>query len=294
MALEYGFTDKEKQNYYQPSKVYSRFGRDFTNDYIALHVYDMNDVLLVTKIMSLDEVGFTEDGTFVDLNIGQHLRSLGFRQGDYKVTYKFLRRLAGRPRTIFVDEKGKIFTGDVERKLINGETRYFQKTSDEEKSNNEPIEVFIRDQKYVIAESSPDKSELRISTDPQVRNDEYLSDFKEMNAMIEYQPINDDNGGLIKFDSKDQNVLEFDINPQDRGFTQNMVGGQIVIPSLYKITGNEDTTNEDTTSDVLEKAPKSTEERYDGLTQQDLIELAAGGDEDADRELQERAADRDY
>ena len=294
MALEYGFTDKEKQNYYQPSKVYSSFGRDFTNDYIALHVYNMSDVLLVTKIMSLDEVGFTEDGTFVDLNIGQHLRSLGFRQGDYKVTYKFLRRLAGRPRTIFVDEKGKIFTGDVERKIINGETRYFQKTSDEEKSNNEPIEVFIREQKYIIAESSPDKSELRISTDPQVRNDEYLSDFKEMNAMIEYQPINDDNGGLIKFDSKDQNVLEFDINPQDRGFTQNMVGGQIVIPSLYKITGNEDTTNEDTTSDVLEKAPKSTEERYDGLTQQDLIELAAGGDEDADRELQERAADRDY
>ena len=294
MALEYGFTDKEKQNYYQPSKVYSSFGRDFTNDYIALHVYDLDDTLLVTKIMSLDEVGFTEDGTFVDLNIGQHLRSLGFRQGDYKVTYKFLRRLAGRPRTIFVDEKGKIFTGDVERKLINGETRYFQKTSDEEKSNNEPIEVFIREQKYIIAESSPDKSELRISTDPQVRNNEYLSDFKEMNAMIEYQPIDDDNGGLIKFDSKDQNVLEFDINPQDRGFTQNMVGGQIIIPSLYKITGDEDTTNEDTTSDVLEKAPKSTEERYDGLTQQDLIELAAGGDEDADRELQERAADRDY
>lgn len=294
MAQEYGFTDKEKQNYYQPSKVYSSFGRDFTNDYIALHVYDLDDTLLVTRIMSLDEVGFTEDGTFVDLNIGQHLRNLGFRQGDYKVTYKFLRRLAGRPRTIFVDEKGKIFTGDVERKLINGETRYFQKTSDEEKSNNEPIEVFIREQKYIIAESSPDKSELRISTDPQVRNKEYLSDFKEMNAMIEYQPINDDNGGLIKFDSKDQNVLEFDINPQDRGFTQNMVGGQIVIPSLYKITGNEDTTNEDTTSDVLEKAPKSTEERYDGLTQQDLIELAAGGDEDADRELQERAADRDY
>ena len=294
MALEYGFTDKEKQNYYQPSKVYSSFGRDFTNDYIALHVYDLDDILLVTRIMSLDEVGFTEDGTFVDLNIGQHLRNLGFRQGDYKVTYKFLRRLAGRPRTIFVDEKGKIFTGDVERKLINGETRYFQKTSDEEKSNNEPIEVFIREQKYIIAESSPDKSELRISTDPQVRNKEYLSDFKEMNAMIEYQPIDDDNSGLIKFDSKDQNVLEFDINPQDRGFTQNMVGGQIVIPSLYKITGNEDTTNEDTTSDVLEKAPKSTEERYDGLTQQDLIELAAGGDEDADRELQERAADRDY
>ena len=115
-----------------------------------------------------------------------------------------------------------------------------------------------------------------------------------MGEMIQYQPINKSNKGTIKFDTKDPHVLEFDIDPQDRGFTQNMVGGQIVIPSLYKITGNEDTTNEDTTSDILEKAPKSTEERYDGLTQQDLIELAAGGDEDADRELQERAADRDY
>jgi hypothetical protein len=112
-----------------------------------------------------------------------------------------------------------------------------------------------------------------------------------MNAMIEYQPIDDDNGGLIKFDSKDQNVLEFDINPQDRGFTQNMVGGQIIIPSLYKITGDEDTTNEDTTSDFVEE---DVEEQYNELTQQDLIELAAKGDEDADRELQERAADRDY
>ena len=89
MAQEYGFTDKEKINYYQPTKVYSSFGKDFTNDYIALHVYDLDDVLLVTRIMSLDEVGFTEDGTFVDLDIGQHLRNLGFRQGDYKVTYKF-------------------------------------------------------------------------------------------------------------------------------------------------------------------------------------------------------------
>ena len=50
----------------------------------------------------------------------------------------------------------------------------------------------------------------------------------------------------------------------------------------------------DSISEDIEKAPRSTEERYDGLTQQDLIELAADGDEDADRELQERAADRDY
>jgi len=92
MAQEYGFTDKEKINYYQPTKVYSSFGKDFTNDYIALHVYDLDDVLLVTRIMSLDEVGFTEDGTFVDLDIGQHLRNLGFRQGDNLQIFKKVSR----------------------------------------------------------------------------------------------------------------------------------------------------------------------------------------------------------
>jgi len=290
MALEYGFTDKEKANYYQPGKVYSSFGKDTTNDYIALYVYDMGDNLLVTRILALGEVELSSDGSFIDLDIGQHLRNLGFRQGDYKVTYKFLRRLAGRPRTVFVNEKGILFKGDAERKIINGEVRYFQKTSDEEKSTNEPIELFIREQKYLVSDVSTDKTEAKVIFDNFVNNEEYINDFKEMNAMVEYFPIQEDNSGLIKFDSKDQNVLEFDISPQDRGFTQNMVGGQIVIPSLYKLTGEEDTTNEDTN----EESEFISEETYDGLTQQDLIELAAGGDEGADMELQERAADRDY
>ena len=290
MALEYGFTDKEKANYYQPGKVYSSFGKDTTNDYIALYVYDMGDNLLVTRILALGEVELSSDGSFIDLDIGQHLRNLGFRQGDYKVTYKFLRRLAGRPRTVFVNEKGILFKGDAERKVINGEVRYFQKTSDEEKSTNEPIELFIREQKYLVSDVSTDKTEAKVIFDNFVNNEEYINDFKEMNAMVEYFPIQEDNSGLIKFDSKDQNVLEFDISPQDRGFTQNMVGGQIVIPSLYKLTGEEDTTNEDTN----EESEFISEETYDGLTQQDLIELAAGGDEGADMELQERAADRDY
>ena len=32
---------------------------------------------------------------------------------------------------------------------------------------------------------------------------------------------------------KNPHILEFDIDEKDRGFTQNMVGGQIVIPNLY-------------------------------------------------------------
>ena len=64
MAQEYSFTQQERNNLFAPSKVYSSFGKDTTNDYIALYVYDINDTLLVTRIMGLDEVEFTNDGSF--------------------------------------------------------------------------------------------------------------------------------------------------------------------------------------------------------------------------------------
>jgi hypothetical protein len=42
------------------------------------------------------------------------------------------------------------------------------------------------------------------------------------------------------------------MDPKDRGFTQNMVGGQIVIPNMFKITGEEDTNNSDVVVDDVE------------------------------------------
>ena len=48
MALEYGFTQQEKENYYQQDKVYSSFGRDLINDYEKFleirKVLDPNDL----------------------------------------------------------------------------------------------------------------------------------------------------------------------------------------------------------------------------------------------------------
>jgi len=295
MALEYGFTQQEKENYYQQDKVYSSFGRDLINDYVALYIYNIDNILLATKILSLDEVNFSPSGDFIDLDIGQHLRDLGFRQGDFNVTYKFLRRLAGRPRTVFVDATGIVFKGEVVRKVINGEVRYFQRISDEEKSNAEPIEVFIREQKYIINEASSDRREVKIQLDGNLLNQEYINDFKEMNSMIEYKPLQKDNGGLIKFDSKDQNVLEFDINPQDRGFTQNMVGGQIIIPNLYKVTGDEDTTNEDTATEP-DSIGTLQQELEDGaatdfldIDTEDLIQIMLNDPDPRERELADGA-----
>ena len=120
--------------------------------------------------------------------------------------------------------------------------------------------------------------------------------------MIEYNPIRENNSGGIKFDSKKPHILEFDIDDMDRGFTQNMVGGQIIIPNMYKITGNEDTTNADV-SDMDDNITGGTlQQQLDSgaatdfldYTNEELIEILLNDpdpreQELADGALQERA-----
>ena len=61
MAREYGFTPKEKQTYYQQQKLYSSFGRDLINDYIALCVYGLDDVLIGTRIKRYSTKTFNDN-----------------------------------------------------------------------------------------------------------------------------------------------------------------------------------------------------------------------------------------
>ena len=44
------------------------------------------------------------------------------------------------------------------------------------------------------------------------------------------------NAGKIKFDKTDPYVLQFVTGRNERGFTDNMVGGTIVIPGMYTYT----------------------------------------------------------
>ena len=292
MAREYGFTQEERNQYFDPEKVYSSWGRDFNSDFLVLYVYDTSGNLLISKIMGLNEVQLESDGDYVDLNVGQHLRDLGFREGEYDVHYKFLRRLAGRERNVFVDKKGKVFDKNVKRLVIDGEVKYFKDVGDET-DKGEREEVFIKEMKYKLVETSPDRSEFILELDEKINNAEYRNEFVEMGQMIEYEPIDKDNKGTIKFDSKDPHVLEFDIDPQDRGFTQNMVGGQIVIPSMYKITGEEDTDNSDVQTDVTltlqERLASGDATDFLDLSTEELIDIMLNDPDENERELADGA-----
>ena len=244
MAREYGFTDKERKAYFAPSKVYSSFGRDDKDDFIALFVYTENNVLLDTIFLEAEEVGLDAGENFIDLNIGQHLRNAGYKEGIFNVTYKFLRRLAGVEQKVYVDGNGNIWEGSIKERVINGETRFFATNNSDDTDKQLELELFERDLTYVLDDISDDRTEAILELDDVVRNQEYIDDFRSMSDLIEYKPLRINGSGPIKFDTKDPYVLEFDINDLDRGFTQNMVGGQIIIPKLYQIE-DEVTTNED-------------------------------------------------
>ena len=84
-------------------------------------------------------------------------------------------------------------------------------------------EVFIKEYKYPLVETSPDKTEFILELDENIKGQEYRNDFVEMGEMIEYTPISVKQiQVLVKFDSKKPHILEFDIDDMDRGFTQNM------------------------------------------------------------------------
>ena len=294
MAQEYSFTQQERNNLFAPSKVYSSFGRDQLNDFLMLHVYDTDGNLIVTKVLGLNEVSFENDGDFIDINVGQHLRDLGFSEGEYDVVYKFLRRLAGRERTVFVDANGNIFNGEVRRKVVGSEIKFF-KGGNEDKDTSLQEEVFIKEYKYPLVETSPDRTEFILELDENVKAGEYRNDFIEMGEMIEYTPISKANMGLVKFDSKKPHILEFDIDPQDRGFTQNMVGGQIIIPNMYKITGEEDTTNEDVVPEntgngtLQQQLDSGAATDFLDLSNEELIEILLNDPDPNERELADGA-----
>ena len=294
MAQEYSFTQQERNNLFAPTKVYSSFGRDQLNDFMMLHVYDTDGNLIVTKVLGLNEVSFENDGDFIDINVGQHLRDLGFSEGEYDVVYKFLRRLAGRERTVFVDGNGNIFNGEVKRKVVGSDIKFF-KGGNEDKDTSLQEEVFIKEYKYPLVETSPDRTEFILELDENIKGGEYRNDFIEMGEMIEYTPISKANMGLVKFDSKKPHILEFDIDPQDRGFTQNMVGGQIIIPNMYKITGEEDTDDSDVmpentgNGNLQQQLDSGAATDFLDLSNEELIDILLNDPDPNERELADGA-----
>jgi len=131
-----------------------------------------------------------------------------------------------------------------------------------------------------------------------IKNEEYREDFETMSQLIEYKSLKTDDFGAIKFDTKNPHILEFDIDEKDRGFTQNMVGGQIIIPDLFKVDGDEDTDNSDIVLDDDDDSPylqglldegAASDFFTDGISNKELIDIMLNDPDPNERQIADGA-----
>ena len=91
----YGLTQQQRKNYF--TKSTTRVPENVI-DYVELFVFDLDDVLLERKKFTFSELvsdNYVEYSGVLKLNIGQHLRDLGYSVDDFRVEYKFFKRVAG-------------------------------------------------------------------------------------------------------------------------------------------------------------------------------------------------------
>ena len=223
--LKFGLKDKDKTQLEGTKTYYTGWGRG--RDYCHLYVYDLEDNLLTDEILTTSDFNMKDEG-IVDFDAGKHLRELGYDDGTYKVQYLFLRKTAGDiKREILLNEDGYVHVGKAITRKINGKTKFF--TNSGTKGERNQKELTTKSLKYLIKEISPNRKELKIDTQ-NISNIPYVKNFKSINKDMVYTPKkNVPNAGQIRFDLTDPNVLIFTAGNNERGFTDSMVGGQIVI-----------------------------------------------------------------
>jgi len=236
--LEYGLNQKDKEQLEIPGFLPSGFGRR-GEDYIHLYVYtpgEEEDVLVGSEKFPAD---INDDGRVMDLDIGGHLREMGFTEGTYKVKYLFLKRVAGKEQTVFVNELGSVHVGKVQTKVINGETKYYStKKFGKAQSRQELKEIFPKELKYVVKKISPNRTEIEVDTQ-NIQNRIYQRNLRQLNWWMTYTPKKTSTAGKIRWDLTDPNILVLTPHDKDPGFSDAMVGGKITIKGMYSITGQQ-------------------------------------------------------
>ena len=195
------------------------FGND-SNDYIEVLIHDINDNLLETSIVDSEDYNYDNIKGGIKLKTGTILRKLGYDRGRFKVIYNFLRKVAGSYETVVTDQDGNIFNGEVDVNQLD-------KT------------LFLKENKYLVHQISPSRTELRLVTQ-NIRDESYVRDFYNLAARNKKVKSDGTNGSQIEFvgtseDKSSSTQLRFvPVQGLNEGvFEQSMVGGTISIPNFF-------------------------------------------------------------
>ena len=195
------------------------------NDYIEVLIHDEQENFLESGIVEKENYEIRPLG--VKLKTGTILRKFGYDRGRYVVKYNFFRKTAGSYENLLVDENQIPFSGESN---INEQTG---KITDENGR-----ELFIKENKYLIHEISPSRTELRL-TAQNIRGRQCVSEFfnlqrgkKVISSMLGNEFVRDPaqffvpEGGTEELTNTNKIKLSIPT-------TTNMVGGYIYFNNAY-------------------------------------------------------------
>ena len=198
-------------------------GGEFTtneNDYVEVLIYDTNNNLLESGVVDSSDYYYDEEKRGIKLKTGTILRKMGYDRGRFIVKYNFLRRLAGSHETLIINSDGNIPTSEPYLDNLN-------KT------------IFIKENKYLIHEISPTRTELRLIAQ-NIRDEKYLRDFYRLPRKIKKLRADFTGDSVIEFKGTNKGAsttIGF-VNPS--GFAnpagrwdEAMIGGKIIIPNVF-------------------------------------------------------------
>jgi len=200
-----------------------------TVDIIEYCLYDLNDNYVASAQLRypLPE----------NLDIGAHVRDLGYERGTYKIVYNFLREIGGSDKFVVVKKNG--------RSIWDGE--YFFDTGGEiyagtidspeiDPTTEEKIELTIEDDKYWIQDISADRTEIRLRPNPAINDTDTNERFRLLGYTCLCQADINGESPLTFDDSGKQVTVNWVLNEgQEISLNELMKGGTLIIRDAFII-----------------------------------------------------------
>ena len=204
------------------------FGENL-NDYVEVLIHDEEENFIESGIVDKGDY-IIDDIVGVKLKTGTILRKFGYDRGRYVVKYNFFRKLAGSYENLLVDENQISFSGDYHT-MGNGKIMTGLSHNDDTSR-----ELSIKENKYLIHEISPSRTELRIIVQ-NIADNKYQSEFFNLQRGIRLITSEDTTQSVsftgVPGAQSDSTEIELPIPT-----TTNMVGGFIYLQNAYEASLN--------------------------------------------------------
>ena len=139
-----------------------------TSDIIEYCVYDLSDNYLAS--------GQLEYPLPTNLDVGAHVRSLGYERGTYKIVYNFLRQIGGSSKFVLTKKSDKSIWDGLHLIEPDGRIIAAQLVQDAIVPlmvGGKEIELFVQEDKFWLQEISPSRTEIRLRPNPGIDDLDY-------------------------------------------------------------------------------------------------------------------------